>query len=299
MHNLDQESALKKLVTIFTSKEVRLPAVGRDIEKLIKVQKAVKIIVMLGELGTGKSTFGNLFLDLESSDGFKVSSEIDSCTKETGEFPGHWVTNGTECTIIDTPGLNDSDDQDTEHIRGIVDFLRRKERVNSFLVVRHGELQRMNRSFKSMLATFELTFGAEFWQHVIIVVSDAVQRDNPVVQIKIEKWKTKIHDIFPKSQTAGLPTVILDPEKKDCVKFKKGAEALWKLISPMETFDCKDLKEVKTQLDQERERNRVQLVLINKLVKEIKRIENVSGVKSEVEVREPVIKKTVRFGTCF
>ena len=102
-------------------------------------EKAVKSIVVQGESGTGKSSIGNCLLGLDSTEGFKVSRGTNSCTKETRELSESWVTNWEECAIIDTPGLNDSDNEDTEHIRKIIEFLRRRGEVNSFLVVRNGQ----------------------------------------------------------------------------------------------------------------------------------------------------------------
>ena len=89
-------------------------------------------IVILGSTGVGKSTLGNCLLNIDSSTGFPESDGADSCTQEAKEISGAWVTNGRECVIIDTPGLNDSRNNDTDHVRGIVEFLRVKGNVNIF-----------------------------------------------------------------------------------------------------------------------------------------------------------------------
>ena len=175
MFDLDQQTVLSRLSSILRSRSVSLPAVGKRLDQFIEVikakEKAVKIVVLLGESGVGKSSVGNRLLGLNSSEGFIVSRETDSCTKKTSKRSSLWITNGTQCAIIDTPGLNDSNNEDTEHIRGIVEFLRHRGWVTSFLLVRSGHNPRMNHSFKSMLSTFELTFGEDFWQNVIIIVS--------------------------------------------------------------------------------------------------------------------------------
>ena len=242
-------------------------------EALKAKEKAVKSVVLLGESGTGKSSIGNCLLGLDSTEGFKVSRGTNSCTKETRELPGCWVTNQKECAIIDTPGLNDSDNEDTEHIRRIVEFLRRREQVNSFLVVRNGHNPRMNHSFKSMLSTFELALGEHFWHNVILIVSSYDGfGDDPDEQLSIRRWKKRIQEIFPKSANAPLETVVLAPKMKDHVRFKDNVEQLWKLIAAMGSFECKDLSAVMTELDEKREK-------IRDLLKELARLKNLAETK--------------------
>ena len=275
LYDLDQKTALLRLISILKSPSVSLPAegkrLGQILERIEVKEKSVKISVLLGESGVGKSSIGNCLLGLDSTTGFKESSGADSCTKSGKEISGFWITNGSKCTIIDTPGLNDSDNKDTEHIRGIVEFLRLRERVNGFLVVRNGH-PRMNHSFKSMLSTFELTFGEEFWHHVIIVVSHSSYCDDPYERLNIDDWKKRINDLFPKSANAPLETVVLDAKKTDHVRFKDNADNLWKLISATESFECRDLTAVKTELDQKN-------AMIKDLVEELARLKSLSGIE--------------------
>ena len=287
LYDLDQQTALAKLISILRGPSVSLPSVGKRLQQFLEEikakEKAVKIVVLLGESGTGKSSIGNCLLGLDSAQRFKVSDEVQSCTKKTEEISGVWITNGTECVIIDTPGLNDTNNQDTEHIRGMVEFLRRRGRVNSFLVVRNGHNPRMNNSFQTMLSTFELSFGEDFWNHVMIVVSHTGYHDDPDELLKLEKWKKEINTVFPKSASAPLQTVFLDAKKKGHARFKDNAERLWTLISATEIFECRDLTAVKTELDKVKALNK-------DLLEKVGRLEKLVGIKVSVFVCNNLIR---------
>ena len=114
--------------------------------------------------GVGKSSIGNILLGKRC---FGESRGTDSCTDDTTAATGVWYNNGTPCIVIDTPGMDDSDNRDTEHIENIIEKLKEGTYVNTFVLVRNGQNKRMSNSFKSMLTIFELMFGRGVtWSHV-------------------------------------------------------------------------------------------------------------------------------------
>ena len=56
-------------------------------------------------------------------------------------------------------GLNDSEGRDTEHIANIIEKLKDGKFITTFLIVRNGAEQRMNKAYSDMLRIFELGFG--------------------------------------------------------------------------------------------------------------------------------------------
>ena len=129
----------------------------------------------------------------------------------------------------------------------------------------------MNHSFKSMLTTFELTFGEQFWHNVIIVVSSHGNM-NSEDHSGAEGWKRGVRELCPKSAEARLETVVLDVKTKDPAIFKNSAQKVWKLLSDMESFECKDLSAVMTELDQKNAK-------LNEVLEELARLRSIVGEK--------------------
>ena len=169
----DSKRAIGELKKIFNHSSVNLPQMASVLEEVLN---NVTRIVLLGESGSGKSSVGNFLLNLASEKNFEESGGTQSCTLECKEVIGTWITNTKLCAIIDTPGMNDSDHKDTDHMRNLVHFLKDIQYVNVFLLVRNGRSPRMSHSFKRMLSTFELTFGGKFWRHVAINVSQEYRK---------------------------------------------------------------------------------------------------------------------------
>merc|ERR550532_2228670 len=220
-----------------------------DKQGLTPLHVGQKRVVLLGESGSGKSSIGNCLLSLKSGSGFEESYRTKSCTKETTEIQGKRIQNGTEqtFTIVDTPGMNDSNNNDQENIGNIVEFLHNREYVNSFLLVRNGKNCRMHHSFKSMLSRFELSFGKEFWQNVVIGISHIDYTEEEELRMGIEEWKQEMNSTFPASKEAPLETVVLNIKKKNEEAFKDNVKRFWELAFGMKRFNCKNVSTVKSE----------------------------------------------------
>ena len=139
MFYYDSKTAVNMLVEVFIHPSVNLPRIASCMTKFIN---HVTRIVLLGESGCGKSSVGNSLLGLDP-ESFKTSTGTKSCTIQTKEIIGTWLSNGNLCAIVYTPGMNDSDNRDTEHMRNIVNFLKETSFVNCFLLLRNGSNPRI------------------------------------------------------------------------------------------------------------------------------------------------------------
>ena len=129
-----------------------------------------------------------------------------------------------------------------------METLKKGVYVNTFLLVRNGQNKRMSNSFKSMLTIFELMFGKEFWNHVVIDLSH-IEYDDKKLEKILQDWEKAIKQNFPKAADAALSTVVLNSDDIRDQRFEKNVTKLWELSSSMEKFMCKDFETVQTEMD--------------------------------------------------
>ena len=284
---------MRKLISTFRDPAVRLLPLAKTLEDCLE---NVKRVVLLGSTGDGKSSLANSLLGLKSNEGFKESSKAESCTSVTKELTGAWRGTGPLCTIIDTPGMNDSQGRDMDHMDHIMETLKKGKSINTFLVTRNGNNLRMDGPFKNMFKIFEMIFGESFWSQVVVSVSKTryVEEETGTVQESIKEWEDAIKNEFPKAKLASLPSVVLDTGKQGDPKFSKGADDLWHLCSSMASFECKDFQTVQQEtsslLAQQKEES--DRLLENMRLELLKKEEELSRIRSrpeQISTRKEVI----------
>ena len=76
---------------------------------------------------------------------------------------------GHEFTIVDTPGFGDSDGQEQMLIDEMAKFLKNEVKsTNVFLILFHGQQDRIYSGLVRMLREIPLIFGDDFWNHAIL-----------------------------------------------------------------------------------------------------------------------------------
>lgn len=240
-------------------------------------------IVLLGETGVGKSSLGNRLLghkpgmcamqnslispvDLVFGEGFNWGS----LTNETAWLAGPWMgdyTNISCITLIDTPGVGDTQGRDCVHGVDIGKKVKQLSPIDAFVLIMKGQgITRFTQPLQDQLAFYQELFGDDFWKNMIIEISfwrsresDKEDRmDERVGEVngqmrrgKDEGWlKHQLNHQLKKKfgLTTDIPVVFVDPmfgtrsreKPEELETFKSETEKMWRLIRSPNTYTCKD-----------------------------------------------------------
>ena len=143
-------------------------------------------LLLLGATGDGKSQLGNFILNNPKS--FKVSDDINSETKETR---GEYGINGAEdIFVIDTPGLQDTEEEDKKILWQMADYVRNHKSLNAIIIVLNFQTDRLSNYIQDMLKIFINMFPIpNFWDHVSFVFTHYY---NEMIEINEKKKPNKI-----------------------------------------------------------------------------------------------------------
>lgn len=139
-------------------------------------------IILIGETGSGKSSFGNFALGIQ--DAFKVSEDPRSCTTETIRKISLL---DKQIGIVDTPGLQDSQGRDKIHYEQMLKIIKEMKDLNFILLVFNYTCPRFTTSIQFMIKFLCNVFPKNFAQHVGIVFTHYDHE----YQIRINKKKKK------------------------------------------------------------------------------------------------------------
>ena len=173
-------------------------------------------LILIGETGTGKSSFGNFALGIEN--GFEVSDDPESCTKDTIRKISQI---DPLISIVDTPGLQDSKGRDRIHYEKMLKIIKQMENLHFILIVLNFTCPRNTSSLQYMIKFLCNVFPRNFAHHVGIVFThydhDYQMKINKKKSDPREKRKTLIKEIMELiSQTTneelflGPPVYYLD-----------------------------------------------------------------------------------------
>ena len=123
------------------------------------------VILTIGEIGAGKSAFGNLYLNKTS---FELSTNSEPCTLVTSVAENN--VNGIIRTVIDSQGL-DTNGLDEAQVIQMVEFLKKWDKgVNAIAIVINGQTPRLSRGIQRLLKSIHIFFNNnDIWNSVCIV----------------------------------------------------------------------------------------------------------------------------------
>eukprot|EP00092_Neocalanus_flemingeri_P014716 GFUD01015879.1.p1 GENE.GFUD01015879.1~~GFUD01015879.1.p1 ORF type:complete len:459 (-),score=122.68 GFUD01015879.1:353-1729(-) len=230
-------------------------------------------VVILGATGVGKSSLANVMVGRDKNyEGtnfrngcFKVSTGLDSITKQTCADQGYWLGDASKqrFTIIDTPGFGDKLLEEEKTIENLVKTLRDQVKyVHVFIIAFKQTDNRMTNSLRSMISLFEKMFGKKFWDNAILEAThwnhgDDAERirmdSNPPITQKF--WTDEFNRILKREYNLkkDLNSVFIDTyyhheSSHETEVFNNNSQALLDYALSREPFECKDIEIALTEI---------------------------------------------------
>ena len=133
-------------------------------------------VLLIGSTGNGKSTLGNFLIDprdetLFTQQIFKTAQTNMPQTQFVSQMSFKVKKSGIQLTVIDTPGLNESDVHDLKHMIQIVESLQQVDGILAcVLVVKFSS--KIDAQYRATVQYYRKLFPSLFERNVIIVMTD-------------------------------------------------------------------------------------------------------------------------------
>ena len=157
-------------------------------------------IIIVGPTGNGKSQLCNFIIKDKTNEKFHVSSRIYSKTKNT--ISDSIFRNGKTIEVIDTPGFDDSDNQDLVNSRNLIDFIKSQGNIDFILFILNYANRRLKGSekiyFDNLCKIFTIN---KFISHLGIIYSNFAERQKD--EIIKNKVKTELIEFINNEYNQG------------------------------------------------------------------------------------------------
>jgi len=260
-----------------------------------------KRMMILGETGVGKSSLANVLLGRHHQ--YNGTGHLNGCfkvgwggtndgkgvTRATCYDSQHWLgdESNPKVTIIDTPGFGEDAENEQNTIDGIMYKAKTEIKfIHAFVLVIKRDEARFKKSMKDMLKIFEAMFGHDFWKNTILEFTwwsfnpDLHEKQLNNMDVDEESLAKRWNVILKKDfhLESDLPAVFIDSHYNKTIpaemaNFSKYTDELYEFAKNKDAFECKDIKQAKTEIHEllekieaEKEKQRILTGLSSKSV---------------------------------
>ena len=153
--------------------------------------------IFLGHTGYGKSTACRA---LTGNKGIKISSSHNSCTTEVNYYRGKIsnIIKNTYFTVIDTPGLDDSNGRDKAFVDQLRNMLQTKDlKIKGIFIAFNFQTKKFGESEKKILKKIiDLVPIKKVWKYISIIVTHYYYNNSQKLNEKKEEFKKDFKDLF-------------------------------------------------------------------------------------------------------
>ena len=175
-------------------------------------------VVFIGETGVGKSQLGNFILQNEF---FKVGNGKSSETEIISE--GNTYLDGMSVTIVDTPGLNDTNSKDEEIMDKIVKKFKDDNSIDGIILVYSFRNMRRVQKHQELVNNLIEIFGKDLLEKrlKVIFTNSAVGEERDEIEEKKERQQMNDTKEFLDYMIMEHEMIFLNSKKKFYDRFVK------------------------------------------------------------------------------
>ena len=220
-------------------------------------------VVLIGQTGSGKSKLGNFILQSEF---FKVGNGKSSETEIISE--GNTYLDGMSVTIVDTPGLNDTNSKDEEIMDKIVKKFKDDNSIDGIILVYSFRNMRRVQKHQELVNNLIEIFGKDLLEKrlKVIFTNSVIGEERDETDEILERKQINDTKEFLNYMVTDHEMIILNTKKKFYDRFRpKIIELLNQIYNIKEKYgsinnalikkkELKELKFIEKEKQKEKER---------------------------------------------
>ncbi|CAF1439747.1 unnamed protein product [Adineta ricciae] len=204
-----------------------------------------KTILLIGETGVGKSFIGNKLLAERK---FNTSGGVNSTTNQTEAYTKRIQlstdTGLLELTVVDTPGIGDTNGRSSEFLDKIVEYIRTHDINTIAIVVKHDKI---NEPFRKYLTALKETLVRFNDAQTILIVNKVTPEEQLREDVNgpqtVEELTAQVKSVvFTALNCSSLSNIVIIPLLADAQTWKSAVENISQMIRSSGQVDKEGLK---------------------------------------------------------